>query len=42
VVGLDDDNFTEIVEGDVKPGDRVVVGERSASTGQSRLPVPRL
>ena len=44
VVGLDDDNFTEIVEGDIKPGDRVVVGEQSASTstGQSRLPVPRL
>ena len=42
VVGLDDDNFTEIVEGDIKPGDRVVVGEQSASAGQSRLPVPRL
>jgi HlyD family secretion protein len=42
VVGLDDDNFTEIVEGDVKSGDRVVVGEQSANTGQSRLPVPRL
>jgi len=42
VVGLDDDNFTEIVEGDIKPGDRVVVGEHSASAGQARLPVPRL
>jgi HlyD family secretion protein len=42
VVGLDDDNFTEIVEGDIKPGDRVVVGEQSASAGQARLPVPRL
>jgi HlyD family secretion protein len=42
VVGLDDENFTEIVEGEIKPGDRVVVGEQSASTGQSRLPVPRL
>jgi HlyD family secretion protein len=42
VVGLDDDNFTEIVEGDIRPGDRVVVGEHSASAGQARLPVPRL
>ncbi len=39
-VGLDDDNFAEIVEGDVKPGDRVIIGEQRG-TAQSRLPVPR-
>ncbi len=27
VPGLDDDNFTEIVKGDLKPGDLVIVGE---------------
>jgi HlyD family secretion protein len=27
VPGLDDDNFTEIIEGDLKPGDLVIVGE---------------
>lgn len=27
VTGLDDGNFTEIAEGDLKPGDRVIVGE---------------
>jgi HlyD family secretion protein len=40
-VGLDDDNFAEIVEGEVKPGDRVVIGEQRANAGQSRVPVPR-
>jgi len=39
-VGLDDDNFAEIVEGDVKAGDRVVIGEQRGAT-QSRVPVPR-
>ncbi len=40
-VGLDDDNFVEIVEGDLQPGDRVIVGEQRG-TPQSRLPTPRL
>jgi HlyD family secretion protein len=39
-VGLDDDNFAEIVDGELKPGDRVVIGEQRAAA-QSRLPVPR-
>ncbi len=42
VVGIDDENFTEIVEGDVKPGDRVVVSEQRGAAAQSRLPTPRL
>jgi HlyD family secretion protein len=42
-LGLDDDNFTEIVAGDVKPGDAVIVGEESnSSQGSSKLPLPRL
>ena len=40
-VGLDDDNFAEILEGEVKPGDRVIIGERRANGGPSRLPAPR-
>ncbi len=40
-VGLDDDNFAEIVEGDLKPGDRVLIGEQRANGGPSRVPVPR-
>jgi HlyD family secretion protein len=41
VVGLDDDNFAEVVEGDIKPGDSVIIGEQRGAAGQSRLPVPR-
>ena len=41
VVGLDDDSFTEIVRGDVKPGDQVVIGEQSAAA-DSRSAAPRL
>jgi HlyD family secretion protein len=29
VLGLDDDNFTEIVKGDLAPNDKVIVGEHS-------------
>ncbi len=36
--GLDDDSFSEVLEG-LKPGDQVVVGERAAS---SKVPPPRL
>jgi HlyD family secretion protein len=43
VLGLDDDSFTEIVSGDVKPGDRIIVGEQSEAGGaRSTLPTPRL
>ena len=41
VVGLDDDTFTEIVQGEVKPGDQVITGEQSTA-GDSRSVAPRL
>jgi len=41
--GLDDDNFTEIVKGELKPDDKVIVSEqRNASSGRSGVPRPRL
>ncbi len=41
--GLDDDNYTEILEGDLKEGDRVVVGERrDTSDAGGRTNLPRL
>jgi HlyD family secretion protein len=39
-VGLDDDNFAEIVEGTIKPGDTIIVGEQRRTT-QSAVPMPR-
>ncbi|MFI4998258.1 MAG: efflux RND transporter periplasmic adaptor subunit [Reyranellales bacterium] len=43
VPGLDDDNFTEIVSGDLKAGDQVIVATASAATGSSSaVPAPRL
>ncbi len=43
VTGLDDGNFTEIVQGDFQPGDRVIVAESGGQgTGVSGLPAPRL
>ncbi len=41
-VGLDDGNFSEIVTGDLHPGDAVVTAEQSASAGGGALPQPRL
>ncbi len=41
VPGLEDDNFTEIAKGDLKPGDPVIVGEERANK-PSGLPMPRL
>lgn len=38
--GLDDDAFTEIVKGDIKPRDRVIVSERR-SGGRRAVPTPR-
>jgi HlyD family secretion protein len=41
VLGLDDESFTEIVSGDVRPGDQVVVAEETSQSGsRSGLPVP--
>ena len=41
VVGLDDDSFVEIVKGDVKPDDRVIVAEQR-DAAQTTVPRPRL
>ncbi|HXW41514.1 MAG TPA: efflux RND transporter periplasmic adaptor subunit [Xanthobacteraceae bacterium] len=40
VPGLSDDNFTEIVSGDLHPGDRVITAESHAG-GPSAVPPPR-
>lgn len=43
VPGLDDEGFTEIVQGDLKAEDRVIVaGERPAAGRQRGVPPPRL
>ena len=40
--GLDDDSFTEIVKGELKPDDQIIVAEqRSAEGSQSAVPRPR-
>jgi HlyD family secretion protein len=38
VLGLEGDNFTEIVSGDVKPGDQVITAEQSSPTNRPVLP----
>ena len=38
VAGLDDDNFTEIVKGDLKPGDQVIVAEQRSTAGSAVAP----
>ena len=40
VTGLDDDNFTEIASGDVKPGDLVITAEQLAAA--KKIAAPRL
>jgi HlyD family secretion protein len=40
-VGLDDNTFTEVLSGDLKPGDQVIVSEQRGSSGGS-VPLPRL
>ncbi|HUZ75176.1 MAG TPA: efflux RND transporter periplasmic adaptor subunit [Stellaceae bacterium] len=43
VLGLDDGNFTEIVKGDLRPGDAVITAEnRDQANGRPGLPLPRL
>jgi HlyD family secretion protein len=42
VLGLDDDSFTEIVSGDVQPGDLVIMAEQGATGGQTAAPRLRL
>jgi len=41
-VGLDDDNFTEIVKGDLRPDDQVIVSEQRDTGGAGSVPLPRL
>ena len=41
MAGLDDDSMTEILSGDVKPGDLVIISESRAATSPA-LPPPRL
>jgi HlyD family secretion protein len=41
--GLDDDSFTQIVSGDLQPGDRVILSEQSGGQRQKSAPAqPRL
>jgi HlyD family secretion protein len=42
VPGLQDDSFTEIVSGELNPGDHVIVAERLGSSGRSTAPKLRL
>jgi len=42
VTGLDDGNFTEIMSGNVQPGDQVVTGEETAAQSAARPVQPRL
>jgi HlyD family secretion protein len=41
-IGLSDDNLTEIVAGDLKPGDAVIVSETTEAGSRARIPTPRL
>jgi HlyD family secretion protein len=36
--GLDDDSFTEIVSGDLKPGDLVITAEQLATANKAAMP----
>ena len=42
ITGLDDDSFTEIIGGDLKADDQVIVSEQRQAGGSRRLPAPRL
>jgi HlyD family secretion protein len=43
VAGVDDGTFTEIADGDLHPGDRVIISERSGSAkNQAAIRAPRL
>jgi len=40
-IGLDDETFVEIVSGNVKPGDQVILAEQRQASGRA-VPLPRL
>lgn len=42
VAGLDDEDFTEIVSGELKADDRVIVSEQRQAAGARRVPMPKL
>jgi HlyD family secretion protein len=39
--GLDDDTFAEIVQGELQPGDKVIVSEQREAAAKATLPQPR-
>ncbi|MGC2412132.1 MAG: efflux RND transporter periplasmic adaptor subunit [Stellaceae bacterium] len=41
-LGLDDDTYTEIAGGELKPGDQVILSEQAGGGGKSAIPLPRL
>jgi len=41
-LGLDDDTYTEIVGGELKPADRIILSEQTGGSGKPALPSPRL
>jgi hypothetical protein len=38
ITGLDDDSFTEIVSGDLKPGDLVITAEQVTTANRAVMP----
>lgn len=40
-LGLDDDTYTEVRQGDLTPGDQVIIGEQSGEGGGKTLSAPR-
>jgi hypothetical protein len=40
--GLDDDTYIEIVKGDIKPDDQVIITEQRSSNNSGRPAAPRL
>ena len=42
VRGLDDDNNTEILNGDIRPGDTLIIGEQRDAGAHPALPTPRM
>jgi HlyD family secretion protein len=42
VTGLDDDSFTEVLSGELRPGDQTIVGEQHDGAARGAVPAPRL
>jgi HlyD family secretion protein len=41
-LGLDDDTYSEIVQGEVRAGDQAITGEQHETSARTALPTPRL